>query len=113
MDDRSQRTEPIGTISVVRLEDKVREAEIGYCIGRNWWHRGFVSEALSAVIDFLFAEVGMDRVSATHDVNNPNSGAVMRKCGMKSEGTKAASGRNQGVCDLAQYAIARENWKTM
>ena len=106
--------EPIGTISVVRLEDKVREAEIGYCIGRNWWHRGFVSEALSAVIDFLFAEVGMDRVSATHDVNNPNSGAVMRKCGMKYEGTKAASGRNnQGICDLAQYAIARENWKTM
>ena len=43
--------EPIGSISVVRRNDLVEEAEIGYCIGRNWWHRGITTEALSAVID--------------------------------------------------------------
>ena len=90
--------EPIGSISVVRLNDHVEEAEIGYCIGRHWWHRGITTEALAAVIEYLFTEAGMNRVAARHDPNNPHSGMVMRKCGMKYEGTTRASDRNnQGI----------------
>ena len=104
--------EPIGSISVVRQNDRVEEAEIGYCIGSPWWHRGIVSEALAAVIEYLFIEVGMNRVAARHDPNNPHSGGVMRKCGMKYEGTHRACDRNnQGICDAAQYAILRSEWK--
>ncbi|MBR5835112.1 MAG: GNAT family N-acetyltransferase, partial [Bacteroidales bacterium] len=104
--------EPIGSISVVRQNDRVEEAEIGYCIGSHWWHRGIVPEALTAVIMYLFEEVGMNRVAARHDPNNPNSGRVMRKCGMKYEGTHRACDRNnQGICDAAQYAILRSEWK--
>ena len=104
--------EPIGSISVVRQNDRVEEAEIGYCIGSQWWHRGIVSEALSAVIEYLFTEVGMNRVAARHDPNNPHSGGVMRKCGMKYEGTNRACDRNnQGICDAAQYSILRSEWR--
>ena len=104
--------EPIGSISVVRQNDRVEEAEIGYCIGSCWWHRGIVTEALAAVIEYLFTEVGMNRVAARHDPNNPHSGGVMRKCGMKYEGTHRACDRNnQGICDAAQYAILRSEWK--
>ena len=104
--------EPIGSISVVRQNDRVEEAEIGYCIGRRWWHKGIVSEALTAVIKYLFEEVGMNRVAARHDPNNPHSGGVMRKCGMKYEGTHRASDRNnQGICDAAQYAMTRSDWE--
>ena len=107
-----QLGQPIGSISVVRQNDLVEEAEIGYCIGRNWWHKGIMSEALSAVIDFLFAEVGMNRVAARHDPNNPHSGGVMRKCGMKYEGTnRACDCNNRGVCDAAQYSILRREWR--
>ena len=104
--------EPIGSISVVRQNDRVEEAEIGYCIGSHWWHKGIMTEALNAVIEYLFIEVGMNRVAARHDPNNPHSGGVMRKCGMKYEGTHRACDRNnQGVCDAAQYAILRSEWK--
>jgi len=104
--------EPIGSISVVRQNNSVEEAEIGYCIGRSWWHKGIMSEALAAVIEYLFTEVGMNRVAARHDPNNPHSGGVMRKCGMKYEGTSRASDRNnQGLCDAAQYAIMRSEWQ--
>ena len=104
--------EPIGSISVVRQNDRVEEAEIGYCIGSRWWHRGIVSEALTAVMRYLFEEVGMNRVAARHDPNNPNSGRVMRKCGMIYEGTaRSADRNNQGVCDAAHYAILRSDWK--
>ena len=103
--------EPIGSISVVRQREDIAEAEIGYCIGKNWWHQGIVTEALSTVIDYLFAEVGTNRVSARHDPNNPHSGGVMRKCGMKYEGTNRACDRNnQGICDAAQYSILRNEW---
>ena len=104
--------EPIGSISVVRQNDRVEEAEIGYCIGSRWWHRGIMTEALTAVIEYLFTEVGMNRVAARHDPNNPHSGGVMRKCGMKYEGTHRACDRNnQGICDAAQYAILRSEWQ--
>lgn len=105
--------EPIGSISVVRQRDDIGEAEIGYCIGRRWWHKGIMTEALTAVVDYLFAEVGMNRLTARHDPNNPHSGAVMRKCGMQYEGTARASDRNnQGICDAAHYTILRSDWET-
>lgn len=104
--------EPIGSISVVRQNDQVAEAEIGYYIGSRWWHRGIMSETLAAVIEYLFIEVGMNRVAARHDPNNPHSGGVMRKCGMIYEGTHRACDRNnQGICDAAQYAILRSDWE--
>ena len=104
--------EPIGSISVVRRNDRVEEAEIGYCIGRAWWRRGIMTEALTAVTDYLFAEIGMNRVAARHDPRNPHSGGVMRKSGMQYEGTNRACDRNnQGICDAAQYAILRCEWE--
>ena len=104
--------QPIGSISVVRQNDAVAEAEIGYCIGKRWWHQGIMTEALTAVTNYLFTEVGMNRVAARHDPNNPHSGGVMRKSGMKYEGTNRACDRNnQGICDAVQYAILRSDWE--
>ena len=98
--------EPIGSIAVVSQNDKVGKAEVGYCIGRSWWHRGITAEALQAVIKFLINEVGMQRVSARHDPRNANSGAVMRKCGMRYEGTlRCDDWNNLGVCDACIYSI--------
>jgi ribosomal-protein-alanine N-acetyltransferase len=102
--------EPIGTISVVRQNEETEEAEVGYCIGSEWWHQGITSEAMAAAIAFLFKEVGMKRVTARHDPNNPNSGKVMIKCGMKYLGTTiAADKNNQGICDAAYYEILNED----
>ena len=99
--------EPIGSISVVRINEAYANAEIGYCIGRPWWGRGLTAEALRAVIVFLIREVGFRRVSALHDVNNPHSGRVMQKAGMRREGVLRASGANNDspCCDLALYSI--------
>jgi len=100
--------QPIGSISVVHLNDQVASAEIGYCIGKAWWKQGITAEALDRVIRFLFDEVGMNRIEAKHDVNNPNSGKVMQKCGMIHEGIhRQADYNNQGLCDVACYAILK------
>ena len=99
---------PIGSISAVDLNDDLAIVHVGYCLGRPWWRRGIMSEALKAVIDFFFNEVGANRIEARHDPRNPHSGMVMQKCGMKYEGTLRSSDRNnQGICDACWYAILR------
>ena len=98
----------IGSIAVVHHDDRVGKAHIGYCIGRNWWHMGIMSEALKAVMDYLFDVVGYERLESRHDPRNPNSGAVMRKCGMKYEGTlRQSDWNNLGVCDACWYALLK------
>lgn len=102
--------EVIGSISVVGRNEATEAASIGYCIGKRWWHQGITSEALAAVIAFLFREVGCNRIEAQHDTCNPHSGDVMKKCGMLFEGVLRSAGRNnQGICDLAQYAVLRSD----
>jgi len=78
--------EPVGLIGAIANE-KDQNADVGYCLSRRLWGKGFVPEALSAVIDFLFDEVGFEKIKARHCVENPNSGKVMIKCGMLHEGT--------------------------
>lgn len=103
--------QPIGSISAVRQNETLNEVEIGYCIGKTWWQRGYTSEALAELIRFFFEEVGVNRVTARHDPNNPGSGAVMRKCGMVYEGTQRQADRNnQGICDVSWYAILRREY---
>ena len=104
--------EPVGSISVVSCQESVCAFEIGYCIGRNWWQQGITSEALQAVIDYLFAEVGALRICADHDSRNPNSGRVMRHCGMTYEGTlRQACRSNAGIGDMCVHAILRSEWE--
>jgi ribosomal-protein-alanine N-acetyltransferase len=106
---KDQPHSPIGSISVVSQNADIRKAEIGYCIGKAWWHQGIVSEALQAVMDFLFDEVGMNRIEARYDSRNPHSGGVMKKCGMQYEGTLRQSDRNnQGICDACVYALLKQ-----
>lgn len=100
--------EPIGDISVINMNEETSAVHIGYCIGRNWWNRGITSEALKAVMDFLFDEAGVNRIESRHDPRNPNSGKVMKKCGMKYEGTlRSADWNNQGICDACYYALLK------
>ena len=107
--------EPIGSISVVALVNERDIVSIGYCIGRKWWHQGITSEAFEAVIRFMFDEVGVNRLEARHNVFNPNSGGVMKKCGLTYEGTlrQAASDNSNSLIDLCVYSILRSEYEAM
>lgn len=108
---KDESAEPIGNISVVKTEDSVKMAQIGYCIGQKWWGRGIVSEAFRIVIHYLFTEVGVNRIEARHDPRNPGSGKVMLKCGLQFEGTlREADYNNQGICDCMMYAVLAKDY---
>lgn len=108
-----ENAEPIGCIDVVRLTKELETAEIGYCMAKEYWGRGIMTEALSAVENYLFEGVGLNRIQACHHTRNPASGAVMRKCGMQFEGVRRQSAKtNAGeYCDIACYSILRREWR--
>lgn len=100
----------IGNISVVKLNEETEAADMGYCMSRAFWGQGLMPEALEAVMGYLFDVVGLNRIAACHDVNNPKSGRVMEKAGMHQEGILRAAGRNNlGICDEVWHAMIRSD----
>lgn len=88
-----------------------RRAELGYWLGVDYWGRGYMSEAVQALIDFGFAELGLNRIFATYFTNNPASQRVMLKCGMTFEGIQRQAVIKWGEArDLGMCAILRQDW---
>ena len=70
----------IGCVSLDR--DSFNETpRIGYWLGRAFWRRGYATEAARAIIAHGFDVLGLARVDGTHFLENPASGAVLRKLG--------------------------------
>ena len=69
---------PVGYVNV-SMDDSY---DFGYGLRREFWHRGIITEAGKAVIEQLRRDV-IPYITATHDVNNPRSGSVMTRLGMK------------------------------
>ena len=103
--------EIIGTIAAPTVKNRIDAVEVTYCIGSRWWGNGIVPEALRVVMKYMFEEVQINRIEAGFDSNNPNSGRVMEKVGMKKEGLMRQAGRNnQGLFDLVFYGILKDDW---
>ena len=104
--------EIIGNCSAVRINDDIDEVELGWCMSRREWGKGYMPEAAREITRYLFDEVGANRVCAKHDVENPKSGRVMQKIGMKFEGVRRQGFRGRrGIVDVACYAIVRSDWE--
>lgn len=69
---------PIGYVNVSTDDSH----DLGYALRKEFWHKGIVIEAVSAVIDQVKKD-GLNYITATHDINNPRSGNVMKACRMK------------------------------
>ena len=62
--------------------------ELGYNLMHSHWNQGYATEAAKAMLDFGIGELNIKEFVAFHAVDNPASGAVMRKCGFKYEGNE-------------------------
>ena len=101
----------LGTIGFMWIQPDNAAAEVGYSLSRAYWGQGIMTEALKAVIDYAFCSLNLNRVEAMHEVDNPASGAVMRKCGMLHEGTQRQKLLNKGrYVDVDVYAILKKDY---
>lgn len=76
----------VGAIGLV-FKPQFNHAEMGYWVGKAYWGRGYCTEAAAEILRWGLVDRGLNRVHAHHFDTNPASGAIMRKIGMKYEGT--------------------------
>lgn len=77
----------IGQIAFCKVWDAQRTAEIEYCIGREFWGRGYAGEALSGLIAHSFRTMDFDKLEAYHRAENTKSGRVLEKSSMHKTDT--------------------------
>lgn len=101
----------VGTIGFMSYNDMDSVVELGYSLSRACWNRGIMTEALTAVLHECFTVLRVHRVEAMHECDNPASGRVMAKCGMRCEGTLRGKVFNKGKFrDVSLWAILREDY---
>ncbi len=102
----------IGNVSAVRIDDNSEMAIIGYCMAKDFWNKGIMTEAVTAIVDFLYSEVGVNHIEISHAVKNPGSGRVAQKCGFTYEGTKKEFFKsNDGeFLDISYYGLIKSDW---
>ena len=106
----AETSKMIGCIDIrlVHGDDKVK---FGYVINRAYWGKGYMTEALRAIMALCFEGLEVNRFEANHYAENPASGRVMEKCGMQREGYFVQSEKVKGVFrDCVHYGITREQY---
>jgi len=91
-----------GWCGLWRLKEN-NEIEIGYAIAKDFWKKGYASEAAEAVLNYAFNEIGLEMVVAVARPENKGSRRVMEKNGMKFDYVGKFYER-----DLVHYSITKE-----
>lgn len=102
----------IGSIdlSLERLHDR---AGFGYVLSREHWGKGYMAQALAALIRLAFEQLEVNKIESMCYVGNEKSGRVMEKCGMIHEGTKREHRLIRGqYMDAIMYGITRKMYLT-
>ena len=101
----------VGTIGYMDHNEDNATVEVGYSLAHWLWNGGYMTEALTRVIEYTFEAMDINRIEAQHELENPSSGRVMEKCGMKKEGELRQRLYNKGrYVDVALYAILKEDY---
>jgi NAD(P)H dehydrogenase (quinone) len=92
--------------------DHPLQAEIGVTLAPDHQGRGLASEALGALLDYLFAELGVHRVFASIDPRNATSLALFERAGMRREGHHRQSVWFKGEwADDEVFALLESEWQ--
>jgi RimJ/RimL family protein N-acetyltransferase len=102
----------IGTCALWNVDRQSRRAEIGYILDPRAWGRGFMREALSALLDYGFTAIDLNRVEADTDPRNERSTRLLERLGFVQEGLfRERCIVNGEVSDAAMYGLLRREWK--
>lgn len=76
----------VGSISLKfrNIEEAIKGiCEIGYALDDTYWNQGYISEAVTAILDVAFNKYDVKKVIAGHDISNKASQRVILKHGFK------------------------------
>jgi RimJ/RimL family protein N-acetyltransferase len=100
-------SEAIGSIGLMAGSDVHRfTAEIGYWLAEPFWGNGIMTQAVRALSEYAFRELGFHRIFAKPYTANAASARVLEKAGFALEGIMRASVFKDGRI-LDQYLYAK------
>ncbi|MNM24002.1 putative ribosomal N-acetyltransferase YdaF [compost metagenome] len=104
--------EYLGSCSLFSEHRLNRRAEIGYALGRPYWGKGYMHEALSALLEYAFIERDLNRLEADIDPLNAGSASALERQGFNREGFLPERWIVGGhVSDSALYGLLRRTWE--
>lgn len=100
----------IGSISATRCANiHFRTAELGYYLGEPYWGRGFATEAVRQICDYIYRNTDIIRIFAEPFAYNTASCRVLEKTGFQLEGLLRSNAvKNGRILDMKMYARIRE-----
>ena len=102
----------IGTCGFGSFKHRDSRAELGFALSRQFWSKGITTEAVGAVLRFVFKDMRLNRLEARCDIDNLASARVLEKSGLKYEGTLRQHARIKSEYrDLRLYSILREDFE--
>ena len=107
----SQTKLAIGSCSLFHLDTQCRRAEIGYGMVSTSWGKGYMHEALTALINFSFEALDLNRIEADIDPRNEASLRSIERLGFIREGHLRERWIVEGeISDSSIYGLLRRDW---
>lgn len=101
----------VGRIGLHHINHHNKIGEIGYWLANGQQGRGIITECCKAIINYGFADVGLNRIEIKCGIGNDKSRAIAEKLQFKQEGIlRQAELLNGKFIDLYLYAMLKENW---
>lgn len=101
----------IGQLALHHFDQQNRRCEIGYALGRAHWGKGYLAEAMTALLDHAFAQLPVNRIEADVDPRNTASVRALEKLGFVLEGLMRERWIVAGeICDTAFYGLLKSDW---
>ena len=102
----------IGWCSMFRWNPIFRSLGVGYCLDEHAWGRGYATEAVGAMLHWLYDRLDLNRVEAELDTRNIASARVLEKLGFVREGLRREDCVVNGeVSDSWIYGLLTREWR--
>ena len=104
--------ELVGDLGCYVKKDDARQAVIGYTIAAKHWRKGYASEVIPYLLEYLFIDMDMHRVSADCDVENVASYRTLEKLGFRREAYYIESFLINGIYTSEyHYGMLQREWR--
>ena len=101
----------LGTCALWGIDEQSRRAELGYILGSQDWGQGYMQEALSALLNYAFTELNLNRIEAFTDSRNERSKRLLERLKFLQEGLLRERCVVDGeISDDAVYGLLQREW---
>lgn len=102
----------VGNCTLRSLHWQCRRGEVGYALGRAHWGKGYMGEALEALLRFAFVDLDLHRLEADIDPRNAASTGAVERLGFQREGLLRERWIVGGeIFDSVVYGLLRREWE--